>query len=597
MSGYLARFGEWTEIDSLYEGHFLERLAQGAFRKTFAENRERMKVLFEHGLDPQIGKKVLGPIARLEELEEGASYEVQLLDTSYNRDLLPGLKAGLYGSSFRFAIVREDFVLKPPRSAHNPKGIPERTLTEVSCREFGPCTWPAYQNATAGARSLTDEFLLEQLAEDPERLEAMLSRSARYRSVSHRVSRGHTLSPGDLAGVHVEGNSVNANGFAVSNLDTPAVRTLDESTRSKLYRRCAEYVGEAAWAIHPKSLGIILGILGERRSGERPSDEEIRERIGLRADSTDIAVDGPVAVIPIQGPILPRASLMQQTSGLVSAETVQAAFQDAVDSADVRAILLNIDSPGGSADLVPELARAILNARGSKPIVAIANTWAASAAYWIACAADELVVTPSGKVGSIGVYSAHQDVSAQQEMEGVKVTLVSAAPYKTEGNPFEPLSEEAKAEMQRVVDAYYQMFVGAVAKGRGVSASDVRDNFGQGRMVLATDAVKAGMADRVATFEETLARLEKLAASSGKTSSSASAEADDAGGVEATVEPLVEAPPPSQADASAPIQRHEPEPSGATTQETPAEPEPSEATTRTPRAIYGLGQEAPKWKL
>ncbi|MCC7371633.1 MAG: S49 family peptidase, partial [Chloroflexi bacterium] len=131
----------------------------------------------------------------------------------------------------------------------------------------------------------------------------------------------------------------------------------------------------------------------------------------------------------------------------------------------------------------------------------------ASAAYWIASSADEIVVTPSGEVGSIGVFTAHEDISAALEAEGVTVTLISAGKYKTEGNPFEPLSEEARGAIQARVDDYYSMFVRAVARGRGVKPADVRGGFGQGRVVGADEAVRLGMADRVGTMAQTVERL------------------------------------------------------------------------------------------
>jgi len=118
-----------------------------------------------------------------------------------------------------------------------------------------------------------------------------------------------------------------------------------------------------------------------------------------------------------------------------------------------------------------------------------------------------LIVTPSGEVGSIGVVAAHMDISKMAESAGLKVTLVSAGKYKTEGNQFEPLSDEARAALQVRVDDYYAMFVKAVARNRGVSPADVRNGFGEGRVVGAKQAVALGMADRVATLDETLARL------------------------------------------------------------------------------------------
>jgi HK97 family phage prohead protease len=156
LTGHFAVTNQWAEIASSWEGDFLERIAPGAFKKTFAENRGDMRVLFQHGRDPQIGDKPLGPIEMLSEDDTGAYYEVPMIDTSYNRDLLPGLEAGLYGASFRFKVMRESIVDDPGVSASNPKGMPERTIKEAQVMEFGPVTFPAYTGATAGVRSITD---------------------------------------------------------------------------------------------------------------------------------------------------------------------------------------------------------------------------------------------------------------------------------------------------------------------------------------------------------------------------------------------------------------------------------------------------------
>ena len=158
LSGHFSKFGNWYRISSLYEGDFLERISKGAFAKTIAESRAQMRVLFQHGMDPQIGDKVLGPIEDLLEDRQGAYYRVPLLDTSYNRDLAPGLVAGLYGASFRFAVVKDKWDHNPKRSEHNPDGVPERTITEARVFEFGPVTWGANPEATASARSMTDRY-------------------------------------------------------------------------------------------------------------------------------------------------------------------------------------------------------------------------------------------------------------------------------------------------------------------------------------------------------------------------------------------------------------------------------------------------------
>lgn len=190
LIGHFARFNEWTLIDSMFEGRFMERIAPGAFSKTIAENLPNMRVLFQHGKDPSIGDKVLGPIEELREDDQGAYYEVPLLDTSYNRDLLPGLEQGLYGASFRFRVTREDVDQEPKASKHNPEGIPERTIREAAVMEFGPVTFPAYAGATAGVRSLTDEFVLGKFLEAPDRTLAMAQNIT------------HTGGEGDAAAVY-----------------------------------------------------------------------------------------------------------------------------------------------------------------------------------------------------------------------------------------------------------------------------------------------------------------------------------------------------------------------------------------------------------
>jgi HK97 family phage prohead protease len=151
LFGHFAVFNEWTEIDSMFEGHFLERIAPGAFKKTFREQQQ--KVLFQHGQDPYLGDKILGQPETLAEDEIGAAYEVPLF-RGLPELLMDGLRAGAYGSSFRFRMMREEFDQEPDESDHNPRGLPERTLKEVQVPEFGPVSFPAYASATAGVRAI-----------------------------------------------------------------------------------------------------------------------------------------------------------------------------------------------------------------------------------------------------------------------------------------------------------------------------------------------------------------------------------------------------------------------------------------------------------
>jgi|SRR5215471_6302454 len=158
LVGHLAVFNEWAEVRSRNEGHFMERLSPRAFTKTIKENLTQMRCLFQHGQDPQFGEKPLGPIKSVRSTDVGVEYEVPLLDTSYNRDLITMLRSDppVLGSSFRFAVIDDDVDARPRRSAHNPKGIPERTIRELRMSEFGPVTFPAYKGTTSSLRSITD---------------------------------------------------------------------------------------------------------------------------------------------------------------------------------------------------------------------------------------------------------------------------------------------------------------------------------------------------------------------------------------------------------------------------------------------------------
>ena len=151
----LAPHDQWAEIQSVTEGHFMERFSRTAYRKTMAENPP--KILFQHGRDPEIGEK---PIATTDEVGEDATSPYargQILD-GVPELVRSGLQAGVYGASHRFSVVREVWVDKPVGGAHNPQKIPERTITEARLFELGPVTWPAYAQASASLRSVTDEY-------------------------------------------------------------------------------------------------------------------------------------------------------------------------------------------------------------------------------------------------------------------------------------------------------------------------------------------------------------------------------------------------------------------------------------------------------
>lgn len=182
LTGMFSTFNDWYEVDSIWEGKFLERVAPGAFAETIRDDITGMRVLFDHGFDPTIGNKVLGPIDVLEEKSKGAYYEVPLLDTSYNRDLLPGLRKGLYGASFRMKVLADEWDDEPKPSRANPKGIPERTITRTWVAEFGPVTFPANAKASASVRSATDLYYTQLRQRDSDAYDTAVRAAGRIPS-------------------------------------------------------------------------------------------------------------------------------------------------------------------------------------------------------------------------------------------------------------------------------------------------------------------------------------------------------------------------------------------------------------------------------
>jgi signal peptide peptidase SppA len=282
------------------------------------------------------------------------------------------------------------------------------------------------------------------------------------------------------------------------------------------------------WALMPERLHALAGVVMRWSAGAAVPPEAMtriqadREARQARRQATAAQSTGSIAVLPLYGVITQRGNMVDDVSGPGSTSTQQfaAALRTLLADDSVSQILIDIDSPGGSVYGVAELADEIQSARAQKPVVAIANSLAASAAYWIGCAASEFYVTPGGEVGSIGVWQAHQDFSKALEEAGVKTTLISAGKYKVEGNPYSALDEDAQTFMQSRVDDYYAAFTKAVAKGRGVPISQVREGMGLGRVLGADAAVQQSMVDGVATFDEVLSRMRRAATSTATASPS-----------------------------------------------------------------------------
>jgi signal peptide peptidase SppA len=288
------------------------------------------------------------------------------------------------------------------------------------------------------------------------------------------------------------------------------------------------------WALIPERLATYSSVLHRWSAGMAAPDEVMA---GIEADKSAraskraanvAAGSGGIAVLPLYGVVTQRGNMMDDLSGPGSCSTQN--FADALNAAladdTVGQILIDIDSPGGSVYGVAELGAQILAARAQKPVIAVANSLAASAAYWIGSQAGEFYITPGGEVGSIGVYMMHQDVSAMMEAEGVKTTFIKAGEFKTEGNPYQPMDDAAQAYLQTRVDDYYGAFTKAVSKGRSVGIDQVRNGMGQGRVLGANDALAQNMVDGIATFDEVITKMQKQAKSAQRTGASRVARAN-----------------------------------------------------------------------
>ena len=250
--------------------------------------------------------------------------------------------------------------------------------------------------------------------------------------------------------------------------------------------------------VHRAKLDVILAVLGER--------------LNLAAPAADLAIPVPrvtpaqpsgIAVIPIHGTLVKRVLGMEAASGLTSyggiAQEIDAALADPL----VQGILLDIDSPGGEASGSFELARQIRHAATQKPVWAVANDAAYSAAYALAASAQRLIVTETGGVGSIGVIALHIDQSVKDAQEGYRYTAVTAGAHKNDFSPHHPLSDEAKAELQAEVDRLYGLFVEHVTAMRSLNADAVRAT--EAGLYFGANAITAGLADAVSSFETALA--------------------------------------------------------------------------------------------
>lgn len=262
-------------------------------------------------------------------------------------------------------------------------------------------------------------------------------------------------------------------------------------------RSQAAHLAGGIWALYrPYLMGLVNSVASGGPTLVIDADERLEPWMtsasGLFAAKRGSKEPKSIGVIPIRGVIDRETSFFGTSTEEIGANLTQMVENDRVSS-----ILLDIDSPGGNVFGVEELAGQIREAKQVKPVGAVTPGMMASAAYWIGSQADFVAAAPSAMVGSIGVYTVHEDMSKLLEREGVDVSLISAGKHKVDGNPFEPLSKEARADMQTQVDQYYRMFTGSVAQGRGISQTKVLSDYGQGKVFTAGEAMSAGLVDSV----------------------------------------------------------------------------------------------------
>jgi len=258
--------------------------------------------------------------------------------------------------------------------------------------------------------------------------------------------------------------------------------------------------------IHPSKLDAIVYGLQDRFDIQvnKPSPGLFTTQSGERKEGGYRVVDG-VGVLDVFGALAHRGGIEADSSYILGYQDVARQFESAINDTNVNAVLLNIDSPGGSVSGCFDLTDKIYEARGTKPIIAMASDTMASAAYAIGSACDEIYVSRTSNVGSIGVVMRHANFSNQMKTIGVDVTYIFAGNHKVDGNPFESLSKEVRESFQQSIDAVYELFVETVARNRNMKAEDVRDT--QAQTYLGQEAIGAGLADGVSTPDKLISRL------------------------------------------------------------------------------------------
>lgn len=273
----------------------------------------------------------------------------------------------------------------------------------------------------------------------------------------------------------------------------------------------------APWAIRPERLEQLKLIYKRHLRGEA-TDIEVLRKVTEHGPTQDPAQNNAhpagkywyathdgVALFAVHGIIARRMNLFMQICGGVSTELLGRDIQAALADPQINALVLDVDSPGGTADGSAELTSLLYQARGVKPILACASGEMCSAAYWIGSAADQVFASSEvAIIGSIGVVMTHLDRSGTDASQGIKVSEIYAGKYKRIASSHAPLNDEGRAYIQSQVDRVYSVFVQDVARNRAVSVEEALARMADGRVFCGSQAVEHGLADAVATLEETV---------------------------------------------------------------------------------------------
>lgn len=267
-----------------------------------------------------------------------------------------------------------------------------------------------------------------------------------------------------------------------------------------------EAIFDHRWAILPSALEGMIAIANRQGSVDAALAGKAAYENNSPSTANTYSGSKNIAVIPVLGPIFPRANLMSEVSGATSTQKLMAQFKTAMEDQGVGGIILSVDSPGGEVTGVSELAQMIFEARGKKPITAYVQGMAASAAYWLSSAADEIIAADTAEAGSIGVIAAYSDDKEAQRKRGITThEIVSSQSPKKRPDISTP---EGRKQIQIVVDDLAAIFISTVARNRGVSEDHVLEEFGQGGTFVSGRAVDRGMVDKVGTFESVVKSLE-----------------------------------------------------------------------------------------